>query len=220
MSSSYVMCVPGDWITFRNAFKLLRYDITYLNICCRRLGWVIFPPDPLLYGLGLNGRRTCILIAILELLPCAEVNKPIQPFGFRMDMEAHMQVPYSYGTRIRSSLFLNTLRPRQNGRHFADVISKCIFLNENVWIPMKISLKFVHKGPINNIPALVQKMAWRRAGDKPLSEPMLVSLPTHIYVTRPQWVNLLRSGTVFTRHLTQITVSLIQIYALHLPYFI
>ena len=32
-------------------------------------------------------------------------------------------------------------------------------------------------------------MAWRRAGDKPLSEPMMFSLPTHICVTRPQWVN-------------------------------
>ena len=44
-------------------------------------------------------------------------------------------------------------------------------------------------GPINIIPALVQIMAWRRPGDKPLSEPMMVSLLTHICVTRPQWVN-------------------------------
>ena len=84
----------------------------------------------------------------------------------------------------------NTLRSRQNGRHFADDIFKCIFLNENVWNPIKISMKFVPKGPINNIPALVvQIMAWRRPGDKPLSEPMMVSLTTHICVTRPQWVN-------------------------------
>ena len=60
----------------------------------------------------------------------------------------------------------------------------------NAWIPIKISLKFVPKSPINNIPALVQIMAWRRLGDKPLSEPMLVRLPTHICVTRPQWVKL------------------------------
>ena len=51
-----------------------------------------------------------------------------------------------------------------------------------------ISLKFVPKGPIDNIPALVQIMAWRRPGDKPLSESMLVRLLTHICVTRPQWV--------------------------------
>ena len=85
-------------------------------------------------------------------------------------------------------LFFNTLRPRQNGRRFADDTFKRIFLNENVRISIKISLKFVPKGPINKNPALVQIMAWRRSGDKPLSEPMLVSLPTHICVTRPQWV--------------------------------
>ena len=56
-------------------------------------------------------------------------------------------------------------------------------------VSFKISLKFVPKGPINNIAALVQIMACRRPGDKPLSEPMMVSLPMHICVTRPQWVN-------------------------------
>ena len=54
-------------------------------------------------------------------------------------------------------------------------------------------MKFVPKGPINNIPALVQIMAWSRPGDKPLTEPMMVILTTHICVTRPQWVNTSRS---------------------------
>ena len=85
---------------------------------------------------------------------------------------------------------LNTLRPRQDGHYFADDVLKCIFLNENVWISPKISLKFVPNGPINKIPALDQIMAWRRPGDKPLSEPMLVFVPTHICGTRPQWVNV------------------------------
>ena len=71
---------------------------------------------------------------------------------------------------------------------FSDSIFKCIFLNENVWIPIKISLKFVLKGPVNNIPALVQIMAWRRPGDGPLYEPLMVSSLTHICVTQPQWV--------------------------------
>ena len=84
---------------------------------------------------------------------------------------------------------VNTLRPRWNRRHFADDIFKCIFLNENVWFSIKISLKFIPSGLINNIPTLVQIMAWRRPGDKPLSEPMMVNLPTHICVARPQWVN-------------------------------
>ena len=43
---------------------------------------------------------------------------------------------------------------------------------------------------ITNFPALVQIMAWRHPGDKPLSETMLVSLPTDICVTRPQWINI------------------------------
>ena len=58
----------------------------------------------------------------------------------------------------------------------ADDIFKGIFLNENFCILSKISLKFVPKGPIENNPALVSIMAWRRIGDKPLSEPMLTRL--------------------------------------------
>ena len=56
---------------------------------------------------------------------------------------------------------INTLRPRQDGRHFPDHIFRCIFLNENIWIAINISLSFVPKGSIDNIPALVQIMAWR-----------------------------------------------------------
>ena len=63
--------------------------------------------------------------------------------------------------------------------HFTDDISKCIF-KDNVWISIKIPLKFVPKGLINNIPALVQMMVWRRSGDKPMSGPMLVILLTHM----------------------------------------
>ena len=72
----------------------------------------------------------------------------------------------------------------------SDDIFKGIFLNGNVRISIKILLKFVPKGLIYNIPALVQVMTWCRAGYKPLSEPMMVRLPMHICVTRPQWVNL------------------------------
>ena len=67
--------------------------------------------------------------------------------------------------------------------------SSAFFFNENVWIQIQISMKFVPKGPVNNIPALVQIMAWRRPGHKPLSEQMMIRIPSHIRVTRPQWVN-------------------------------
>ena len=57
---------------------------------------------------------------------------------------------------------INSFRPRQNGRHFPDDTFKRIFLNENVRITIKISLKFVPKGPITNIPAMFQ-MSRRQA---------------------------------------------------------
>ena len=86
----------------------------------------------------------------------------------------------------------NTLRSSQNGQHLADDIFKSIFLNENVWISLTISLKFVPKVRINNNPSLVQIMAWRWPGDKPLSEPMMVSLLKDISMTWPQRVNTLK----------------------------
>ena len=82
----------------------------------------------------------------------------------------------------------NTLRPRQDGRHFADAIFTCIFFNENCCILIKFSVKYVPKGPIDINLALFQIMAWRQSGDKPLSEAMMVSLLTHIFVAPPQWI--------------------------------
>ena len=52
----------------------------------------------------------------------------------------------------------------------ADDTFKCIFLNENVRIMIQISLKFVPRDSNDNKSALVQVMAWRRTGDKPLPE--------------------------------------------------
>ena len=71
-----------------------------------------------------------------------------------------------------------TINSSQNGRRFADVIFKFIFVYENFLISKKMSLKFVPMGPINSIPALVQILAWRRPGEKTLSEPMIVRSPT------------------------------------------
>ena len=69
--------------------------------------------------------------------------------------------------------YLHSTLPVQNGRHSADGFFKCLSVNEKAWILNNISLKFVPKGLINNISALVQILAWHRLGDKPLSEPML-----------------------------------------------
>ena len=95
------------------------------------------------------------------------------------------------------TILVNTLRPRQNGCRFEDDIFKCIFLNENVWIMIKISLNFVTKGSINDIPALVQIMDWSQPGNKPLSKPMMIDLLRHIYFTLPQ---SLKPCTMFSPH--------------------
>ena len=50
---------------------------------------------------------------------------------------------------------------------------KCIFLNKNNKFLIQILLKHVPRSPIDNKPALVQVMAWRRIDDKPLPEPIL-----------------------------------------------
>ena len=75
---------------------------------------------------------------------------------------------------------------------FLTTISNAFFFDEKIEISINISLKFVPRGLINNIPALVQIIAWCRPGDKPLSEPMMISLLTHICVARPQWVHTMK----------------------------
>ena len=82
----------------------------------------------------------------------------------------------------------NTLRPRRNGQHFAGDIFKPIFFNENVWILIKMSLTFVPKGPIYNIPSLVQIMAWRHPGDKPLSEQWLGAIQATSHYLNQWWI--------------------------------
>ena len=63
---------------------------------------------------------------------------------------------------------------------FANDIFKCIFLNKNVWVLIKISKNLDPKGSFDNIPWLVYIMAWRVPGDKPLPDPMMVSLLTYM----------------------------------------
>ena len=85
----------------------------------------------------------------------------------------------------RSASHLCTSRSRQNDRPLADDTLKRIFGNENVIISIKMSLKFVPEGQIHNIAAFVQIMTWCLVGAKPLSELMVIRLPTHICVGWP-----------------------------------
>ena len=135
-----------------------------------------------IYMLDIHVRNWQLIISSVEMVICISI-------VFRDDVVNGSHPNHLWFPHFKLSV--NTLRPRQNGRHFADDTFKRIFLNENVKISIKNSLKFVPKGPFNNNSTLVQIMAWCRPGDKPLSEPMMVRSPTHIYVTRPQWVNSL-----------------------------
>ena len=81
-----------------------------------------------------------------------------------------------------TNLLFNTVRPWRNCCYFAGSIFKCIFFSENIWISLKISLKLVPKVWNSNNTALVQIMAWRWPDDKPLPEPMMVSLLTRYSV--------------------------------------
>ena len=78
--------------------------------------------------------------------------------------------------------------PWQNGPHFTDDIFKCIILNEKFCILIRISLKFVPMGPIDNKSALVQLNSL--TPNKSLPEPMLTQF-TNPYISGPRrrWVN-------------------------------
>ena len=84
---------------------------------------------------------------------------------------------YIHGARIIHYVEIritNTFRPKR------------FFLNQNDRISIKTPLKFVHKGPIENIHELVKIMVLCRPGDKPLSEATMFNLLTPICVSRPR----------------------------------
>ena len=77
---------------------------------------------------------------------------------------------------IYVNISFNSSRLGQNDHYFGRWQFQMHFFYENDVIPLRISLKFVPRSPINNKPALVQVIAWHQTGDKPLPEPMLTQL--------------------------------------------
>ena len=75
-------------------------------------------------------------------------------------------------SRVRT-VYINSSPPGQNDHYFADDIFICIFVKQRWCILIEVSVKLVLNGPIDNNPALVKIRAWRRIGNKSLSEPML-----------------------------------------------
>ena len=84
-----------------------------------------------------------------------------------------------------AQICLNHYPRVRNGHNFTDDMFTCIFVNEKFCILIKISLKFVPKGSIDNKWALAQVMTWCRTGN--CLNQCWPSLMTHIYGTR-RWV--------------------------------
>ena len=115
-------------------------------------------------------------------------------------------VVHWFGHTMADRISVLTHWPKQNCRHFAIRLQhfQMHFLNENVWILIKISLKFFPSGPINNIPALVQSMAWHRHY---LKQWWLVYW--RICVTRPQWVYRVTPSIYHATSLEQMVVHIV-----------
>ena len=130
---------------------------------------------------------TVIIILIFATRICKSDYKIIMHFSPRDDRNEPLNHCRSHARMI----VLHDCIQRDRQNMWFIMISHCCHCQTNsLWkslILIKISLKFIPKGLIHNVPALVQIIAWRRPGEKPLSELMLVSLLTLICVTWPQW---------------------------------
>ena len=145
------------------------------------------------YTLGLNNKHggnmlkhvICTFDEIMH--PCANINdqkmNKVVMYGIRnystvnskfTHHDHNKNTHHSQPRSQPSQCYLDSSLPGQNGRRFADDVFRCILVNEMFCISIKISLKFICEDPIGNNPALIQIMAWRRKGDKPLSEPKLI----------------------------------------------
>ena len=114
-----------------------------------------------------------------------------------------------YNATINTNTGYNTLKPRQDGRNFGRRHFQMQFRQRKCFhFNISISLNFVPEGPIDNKTSLVQVMAWRLIGDKPLQRVQWWrSSMTQICVTRPHWVNNIK--TTFERNFYAIIVLLV-----------
>ena len=85
----------------------------------------------------------------------------------------HKQFEFANCSPENHILLLTDLPMKKMAANLADDIFNWMFLNRKGRIPIQISLKFVSGSPIDKKPALIQTMAWRRTGDKPLPKPMI-----------------------------------------------
>ena len=179
-------CILGGWTVHNLLFKrfpkgwqiIQQGDIDVPRVCvywcrewklhrrflfCLRCTGVMKAADPMIRS---SSKSSIGVIFVWKLLIVSHVTEHTFTFCRATGDRICRESPVACRTSRVTEHSFSVLRPKQNGRHFADDVFKCIFLNENAWISLKISLKIVPRVPINNIPALVQMMVWHRPGDK------------------------------------------------------
>ena len=72
-------------------------------------------------------------------------NKLNDPVSLKVVYSPVCLLYHAYTSPQMMQWYLTYWGQHKNDRHFADDILKCIFLNENVWISIDISLKCVLK---------------------------------------------------------------------------
>ena len=124
-------------------------------------------------------------ISHIDAIPNGLFLQPGHNFSSSHGLPQHRSYISSF--RVYSICFIakivnNSFHPGKNGRKFGRRYFQSHFLERNVWISIKISLKSVPKGPIENKPELVQVMAWHRTGGMPLPEPLFTqSIDAYIW---------------------------------------
>ena len=147
-------------------------------------------------GPGPAGSTTCKLASDWSSWPAGGGVREVSPDWWRAGVPPSNEL-VTRGVMINVSIGddIRTFLSKLCSFHIfeEELIKFYMILFDKIWtsqtLTIKISVKFVPKGPINNNPALFQVMSWCWPGDRPLSEPMMVSLVMHICVTWPEWVN-------------------------------
>ena len=135
-------CVPCNWSIYRTALSWWRHQMetfsALLALCAGNSPVPVNSPH--------KGQwRGAWMFSLISACINAWVNN--REAGDLRRHRGHYDAIVTYC--FNSSCF-NSSPPGQNVRHFADDIFKCIFLNENVWISLKFSLKFIPNVRINS----------------------------------------------------------------------
>ena len=125
--------------------------------------------------------------AVCRIVPCNET----WLCNTKRSFKNSYHLPDPFCSLVCGFQIFNTLRPRQVAAISQMTLSKAFYWMKKLKFRLKFHWNlFLRIQYINNIPLLVQIMAYRLVGAKPFSEPMMVRLPTHIYVTRLQWIKM------------------------------